>query len=168
MMNDEQEQVIVVRVPPQRLRWLAAELRSAGLPFEVERAGDAYHVQTSRTAAPTLRKVLDSPAQSGWKPRSGASLVRLIVGLGGVVAAAWLGLQVFGGMAAAGLGVNPSFLRAGAILLVGVVGTFSIAAWIGKPPGGMPDTRWQLVLGLLGLFISAALGVALVGMGAIR
>jgi hypothetical protein len=58
-MNEHEDTVIVVRVPPQRLRWLAAELRAAGIEFEAQRAGREYHVQTTARAAPTLHKVLD-------------------------------------------------------------------------------------------------------------
>jgi hypothetical protein len=60
---NEHDAVIVVRVPPQRLRWLAAELRDAGIAYQVERAGREYHVQTTAAAAPQLHRVLDAKPQ---------------------------------------------------------------------------------------------------------
>jgi hypothetical protein len=82
---NEHDAVIVVRVPPQRLRWLAAELREANIPFDVERAGREYHVTTSDAAAPQLHRVLDAKPR---RPRTFGSPKAWLIG--GAVAAVGL------------------------------------------------------------------------------
>lgn len=154
---NEGDTVIVVRVPPQRLRWLAAELRAAGVPFHVEQAGREYHVQTCARAAPQLHKVLD-PKPGGWDPlrrqRGNRSRITDALGflltLGVMAGVVWLS----GGMVgpALALGLNPDLLRAGAILLGGLLATGGMVAMAGNDP-----RRWLLALGM-----GAGLGAALV------
>jgi hypothetical protein len=165
-MNDEQEQTIVVRVPPQRLRWLAAELRSAGLPFEVERAGDgSYHVQTMRVAAPQLRKVLD-PAPSGWDPlcrrkenRSlGMDTFGFVLVLSVMAGVVWLSGGIVG--PALAMGLNPDLMRAAAIMLGGLVAIRMMLMLVGNDP-----RRWMLAVGMALGLLAAVTWFAAVGVG---
>ena len=67
-MSDE---IVTVRVPASRLRWLANELRQADEPFQVVgREKDAYQVQTFASATPIVDQVAGyqrKPQRAAWE-----------------------------------------------------------------------------------------------------
>lgn len=169
-------EVITAAVPGKRLGWLKRELDAAGVPYQVERVGDGYHVHTLEQAAPEVDGVLGYRAKGARKP---SWLQRLksftqrqiyfaeeMVVLFGAVAALIAGVKFYG------LGnLDPSFailfkggadlplLRAVSLLVVAVVVLFALNKTVGKPPDGAP--RGTMTHRFLSVLLIGALVVAL-------
>lgn len=166
-MTEQDDTLITVQCPPQRLRWLAAELQRAGIPYDVQRAGDAYHVHTLEAAAPVVESVLGYEAQPQRPPswldrlRLGAQtlpyfLIELAVTFG-VIAALIAGVKFFG------LGeLPPSFailFQHGAdipLLRAVVYGALTVGMAVGlrkmagpRPGGAPPGTTTHRLLSVL-------------------
>jgi hypothetical protein len=159
---EHEDTVITVRVPPQRLRWLAAELREAGIPFQVERVDDGYHVQTYEAAAPQLQRVLNPQRRGrgfverlpvGWRAVGFALSLAAV----GAVYALSAGLAP----AAAGAGLNPDLMRGAVILAAGVGLTLFVSETAMRGDG----RRGLFIFGMVGLFVVVAGWFLAVGAG---
>lgn len=158
-MNAPENTVITVACPPQRLRWLVSELSAAGVPFDVQKAGSEYHVQTLQSATPVVNGVL------GSKPKRAVNPFPTDIRVIGFIVS--LGLVVVTFMQSAGVepvaleaGVNPLIARGVVVLVVGVVVTLAMSE------GLLRDSRrWLFILGMMGLFLAAALWFGLQGAG---
>lgn len=151
---------ITAAVPGQRLGWLKRELDAAGVPYQVERAGNGYNVRMDARGAPVADGVLGYQAH-GRPPRKPSWLTRLkgfsqkqiyfvqemvvffavlSVLLGGVY---FFGLgnlpQAFSLLYSNGGTGNAIFvIRAVALLVIALVVLLVLNKTVGKPPGGMP------------------------------
>jgi hypothetical protein len=155
---------ITVPVPPWRLRWLMSQLDAAGIPFDLDAAGN---LTTMEAGQPIIDQVLGYQSQ---RPQFGAErggfdllsrrpgnrstatdALGFVLALGVVYAvvtqsarmAAWAG----------GLGLNPDTTRAAAIIVAGLVVTLLISE---RVIGPRDRRRWLFVAGMMGLFVAAA------------
>ena len=165
--------ILAVQVQPQRLGWLLRELEAAGLPYEVQRAGTAYHVYTSEAARPVAEKVVNYTPQQQWARRGGLDLLSrqpqnrsrgmdaagfvlalLVVAVIVTQAGAFLPLV-------AGLGLAGDMGRGVLVLVSGLAVTLGISELVIGPD----PRRWLFVLGMMGLFGTAAVWFIAKGMG---
>ena len=150
-MATQQDVVITARVPGQRLGWLKRELDAAGLPYQVERVGDGYHVHTLEAATPTITKVVNHKPKRGkvnYMPKD----VRII----GFVASLILVFVVWAGSAkaeplAAAAGFDPNIMRGAAILVVGIVVTLAMSELALRD-----ERRGLFIVAMCGLFLAVA------------
>lgn len=151
--------MITVLVPPQRLGWLRSAMDGAGIPYRIDRdqAGQ-YNIETYQMAAPIIEQVI------GHKPKA-VNPFPMDVRVIGFIASLVLVVAVFVQSAnvepiALDAGVNPLVVRAAMILVIGAVVTVFISE------GLLRDSRrWLFVLGMMGLFLAAALWFGLIGLG---
>lgn len=89
-VQDDGPVILAVTVPPQRVGWLARELAAAGLPYEVQRNGDAYNLYTLPAAGPVVERVMNYTPKTqqrqtgGIRPRPwlvGGAVFALLFGL---------------------------------------------------------------------------------------
>jgi hypothetical protein len=144
---------ITVPVPPQRLWWMKSQLEAAGIPFDVDAAGN---LTTLEVAQPIIDMVL------GYQPKiprgnynrmpMDVRVLGFFASLVVVVAVAVESVAV--APLAAGLGINPNIGRAVAIIVAGAIVTLLFSE------GLLRDGRRHLfILGMMGLFLAAALFV---------
>jgi hypothetical protein len=148
---------ITVPVPPPRLRWLESQLEAAGIPFDVDAAGN---LTTLEVAQPIIDMVL------GYQPKIPKGKynrmpfdVRVLGFFASLVVVIAIALESVAVMPlAVGLGIDPFIARGAAILLAGLVVTLLFSE------GLLRDSRrWLFVLGMMGLFLAAALFVWVMG-----
>jgi hypothetical protein len=164
--------VIEMSVPPNRVRWLCSQLDAAGLPYEMDAAGN---LRTLDAAQPIIDQVLGyqspRPGQFGGggldllrrqpqnrsRATDAAGFVGSLLVVGTIVVqssrvAAWAG----------DMGLNPDVTRGWVILVAGLAVTYFVSEIV---IGRGDSRRWLFVLGMLGLFVAAAWWFLAHGMG---
>jgi hypothetical protein len=152
MTRHQQQDLIVVNVPPQRLPWLASELKQARIPYQVDQVGNQYELTTQAAAVPILERVLDSkPHSPSWLERLKRFAQEQIYFVEEMIFFIAVGAALIAGVKFFGLGqLDPSFdilFRSGADLpLIRAVLGLGLAVivllilnkTVGKPAGGAP------------------------------
>ncbi len=165
--------ILAVTVQPQRLGWLLRELNAAGLPYEVQRAGGAYQVYTAEAARPVAEKVVNYTPQPRTPRRGGLDLLcrqpqnrrRSSDAMGFVLALLVVGIVITQAGAflplVAGLGLAGDMGRGVLVLVSGLAVTLGISELVIGPD----PRRWLFILGMMGLFGTAAVWFIAKGMG---
>lgn len=169
--EDDGPEALTVIVSGRRLGWLVRELNALGLPYEVQRSGGGYQVYTSEAARPVAEKVVNytpQPVRRGGldllcrQPQNrrrstdamGFALALMVVGIVVTQAGSFLPLV-------AGLGLGGDMGRGALVLVIGLAVTLGISELVIGPD----PRRWLFILGMMGLFGTAAVWFVARGMG---
>jgi hypothetical protein len=148
--------IITVAVPGQRLGWLKRELEKAGIPYEVQRAGDGYELRTLEQAQPTVSKVLDYQAVPGGTGKGNMGAIKAAIFL---VAAVTV---VYGAAYTSGatdlnmmdlLGMGSGVQRGVGFFIAALFVWWGLHIAYGPAPAGWkpPVPTWQATIAWVGL-----------------
>jgi hypothetical protein len=176
MFRRNNDDMITVAVPPQRMRWLYSQLDASGIPYQDDGRGN---VTTLEMAQPIIEQVLGYEAKQPRKPglmqRLKAFAQEQIYFVEEMIVFIAVGAALIAGVKFFGLGqLDPTFailfrsgtdlplIRAVGLLVVAIVVLIALTKSLGKPAGGVP--RGIGTYRILSVLLIGGLVVALVWM----